>query len=176
MTTVNKRNHRQLQQGKTDEWLSPPHIVRALGEFDLDPCVPVIVPDGFEYAPRRFNVLDDGLAQEWRGRVWLNPPYSHNKNGSWIRRLREHGDGIAMVFARCETAWWQDEVWPYASAILFLRGRPKFYTGLGIEADHGSIGCQTLIAYGENNHQALLESRIPGALVDRVHMLGAQDA
>lgn len=31
--------HRQ-PDGK-DEWLTPPAIIKALGEFDLDPCAPV---------------------------------------------------------------------------------------------------------------------------------------
>lgn len=27
-----------------DEWLTPPHILRALGPFDLDTCAPVNRP------------------------------------------------------------------------------------------------------------------------------------
>jgi len=25
---------------RTDEWLTPPKIIKSLGEFDLDPCSP----------------------------------------------------------------------------------------------------------------------------------------
>lgn len=28
----------QSAVNKSDVWLTPPHILRALGEFDLDPC------------------------------------------------------------------------------------------------------------------------------------------
>jgi len=27
-----------------DEWLTPPYIIKALGEFDLDPCAPINRP------------------------------------------------------------------------------------------------------------------------------------
>ena len=27
---------------KNDEWLTPPHVLQALGPFDLDPCAPVM--------------------------------------------------------------------------------------------------------------------------------------
>lgn len=30
------------KNGGHDEWLTPPEILRALGEFDLDPCAPVV--------------------------------------------------------------------------------------------------------------------------------------
>jgi hypothetical protein len=35
-------------EGKTetgkDEWLTPPEIIKSLGEFDLDPCSPINRP------------------------------------------------------------------------------------------------------------------------------------
>lgn len=36
--------HERPFRGDTDEWLTPPHILRALGDFDLDPCSPVNRP------------------------------------------------------------------------------------------------------------------------------------
>ena len=58
----------------TDEWYTPKEIIDALGEFDLDPCAPVAPP--YKTANVMYNKNDDGLKQEWKGRVWLNPPYS----------------------------------------------------------------------------------------------------
>lgn len=60
------------KNGGHDEWLTPPEILRALGEFDLDPCAPVVRP--WETAARHYTVQDDGLALPWEGRVWCNPP------------------------------------------------------------------------------------------------------
>lgn len=41
------------------EWLTPPELVRKLGEFDLDPCCPVNAP--FYHAKVNFTIEDDGL-------------------------------------------------------------------------------------------------------------------
>lgn len=56
-----------------DEWLTPRHILDALGAFDLDPCAPQVRP--WETAARHYSIFDNGLAQYWEGRVWCNPPY-----------------------------------------------------------------------------------------------------
>jgi len=74
----------------TDEWLTPPHIITSLGHFDLDPCSPINRP--WDTAAKHFSTLDDGLAQTWAGRVWLNPPYGPPM-GQWLDRLAKHGGG-----------------------------------------------------------------------------------
>ena len=56
----------------SDEWLTPPDIIRALGPFDLDPCSPGVRP--WDMATKHYTVADDGLYRPWVGRVWLNPP------------------------------------------------------------------------------------------------------
>ena len=38
------------------EWLTPPDLVRKLGEFDLDPCSPVNAP--FLHAKSNFTIED----------------------------------------------------------------------------------------------------------------------
>lgn len=37
-------SHTLPNQGSKDEWLTPPGIIKSLGEFDLDPCAPVKRP------------------------------------------------------------------------------------------------------------------------------------
>lgn len=58
----------------TDEWYTPIEIVNALGVFDLDPCAPV--NPLWRTATQMYNKNDNGLLKDWKGRVWLNPPYS----------------------------------------------------------------------------------------------------
>lgn len=62
------------KKNSTDEWYTPKEIIDALGEFDLDPCAPM--RPLWRTARVMYNKEQDGLKQEWEGRVWLNPPYS----------------------------------------------------------------------------------------------------
>ena len=112
-------SHRML----TDEWLTPPWILQALGHFDLDPCAPVDRP--WDMADRHYTVADDGLSQDWHGRVWCNPPYGYQA-GLWLEKLAGHGRGTALVFARTETRMFFSQVWHRASAVLFIRGPSAF--------------------------------------------------
>ncbi|WP_460894836.1 DNA N-6-adenine-methyltransferase, partial [Rufibacter soli] len=76
-----------------DEWLTPPDIIKALGEFDLDPCAPIVRP--WEMANNHFTIEDDGLNQVWEGRIWCNPPYGLEA-AKWLERMAVHGNGIAL--------------------------------------------------------------------------------
>jgi hypothetical protein len=40
--------------------------------------------------------------------------------------MKEHGNGIALTFARTETKMFFECVWNGASALLFLKGRLSF--------------------------------------------------
>ena len=95
--------------------------------------------------------------------MWLNPPYS--TVGPWMQALARHGNGIALVFARCETSWWFDHVWPHADGFLFLRGRLNFHLvdGSTSKTGHNSGGPSVLIAYGAANADRLRRCSLPGA-------------
>lgn len=147
----------QSARMKNDEWLTPPEILRALGEFDLDPCAPVVRP--WNTARWHYSVEDDGLSQEWRGRVWCNPPFGRQA-AKWLRRMADHGNGIALIPARTETEMFYECVWPAAEAILFVKGRPHFHRVDGSRANFNSGAPICLIAYGAENHSALVESQL----------------
>lgn len=108
----------------TDEWYTPQEIIDALGRFDLDPCAPV--SPLWETADVMYNKNDNGLTKDWFGRVWLNPPYSRPLIELFVRRLAEHGDGIALLFNRCDNKLFQDIVFEQATALKFLRNRIRF--------------------------------------------------
>lgn len=162
----------QSARALKDEWLTPPWILRPLGVFDLDPCAPVERP--WDTALQHFTLRENGLARRWSGRVWLNPPYG-SETGKWLRRLREHGNGIALIFARTETADWFDNVWGKAAEILFIKGRLHFYHISGIPASGNSGAPSALVAYGEENAFFLRKSGIPGALVGAVAGVSQND-
>jgi phage N-6-adenine-methyltransferase len=145
----------------TDVWLTPPSILEALGEFDLDPCSSLNRP--WDTAKHHYTIEDDGLAQEWFGRVWCNPPYGKAMN-PFLDKMVKHGNGIVLIFARTETKAFFDYVWDKADAILFIKGRLKFHTPDGKVA--GTAGSPSvLIAYGEENVRALETCGIEGKLL-----------
>jgi hypothetical protein len=139
----------------TDEWLTPPEILRALGEFDLDPCSPVVRP--WPTAREHYCVNDDGLSRSWHGRVWLNPPFGREAR-RWLARLRDHGNGIALIPARTETAMFFACVWSHAHAVLFIKGRPHFHRVDGSRAPFNSGAPICLVGYGAENASALAKS------------------
>ena len=142
----------QSARMKSEVWLTPPEILRALGPFDLDPCAPAVRP--WEMARDHISPPADGLAAEWWGRVWLNPPFG-TKAAAWLRKMKTHGNGIALIPARTETAMFYESVWRGGDAVCFLKGRPHFYRVDGTRAPFNSGAPICLVAYGLDNVEAL---------------------
>lgn len=154
---MNTLFERDIQNTK-DEWLTPPHIIKALGSFDLDPCSPIKRP--WATALNHYTEADNGLTKEWFGRVWCNPPYSDIS--PWLKKCVHHGNAIALTFARTETANFFRYVWEKADSIFFFAGRLQFYHVTGIGSGRNAGAPSVLIAYGENNSDAIAESNLAG--------------
>jgi len=161
MTRKGIGSHQSAKMGK-DEWLTPPEIIEALGPFDLDPCSPIDQP--WETAKHKFDITDDGLIQEWFGRVWCNPPYGLEAV-KWLKKLADHGNGIALIFARTETKMFFDQVWNRAHALLFIKGRLHFHHVDGSRAKANAGAPSVLVSYSEKDTYALEHSGIEGKLV-----------
>lgn len=151
-----------------DEWLTPPDIIRALGEFDLDPCAPVSRP--WDMAKTHYSILDGGMDKPWSGRVWLNPPYG-DQTFRWLSRGAAHGNTMALIFARTETRGFHAEVWAKADAIFFFKGRLKFFHVDGREADGAANAPSCLVAYGASNVEALRSAAAAGLVSGRFILL-----
>lgn len=109
--------HELPNKGMTDDWWTPIELVRSLGEFDLDPC-------GNKNHPTAKTIYEsNGLEQEWFGRVWMNPPYSQNEK--WVDKFIEHGNGVALMFARTDTKWCQ-KLLSVCTHVYFIKGRISF--------------------------------------------------
>lgn len=145
----------------THVWLTPPDIIAALGPFDLDPCA-APEPRPWPTADHHYTEAEDGLSRPWFGRVWCNPPFG-SQTSAWLERMAAHGNGIALAFARTDTAMFHEWVFSRADAVLFLAGRPHFYTPAGSRAKGNSGGPICLIAYGTENARLLRDSGIRGA-------------
>jgi hypothetical protein len=131
-------SHTRAVRGATDCWLTPPEIVQAPGPFHLDPCAAPGQP--WPTARRHYAPPQDGLRLPWFRHVWLDPPYGQ-QTGLWLDRLSRHGNGIALVFARTETAMFFEHVWGEVAGALFLEGRLRFYRPDGTRAGNNSGGC-----------------------------------
>lgn len=132
---------------ETVEWYTPPHIFAALAlRFDVDPASPVGGPLPWIPADTFYSVRDDGLAQPWRGRVWLNPPYGPGID-RWLARLEEHGSGVALVPVRVESAWGQRAL-RAADVVCFVAGRIRFIRRDGTRSADPTFGSM-LLGYGD---------------------------
>jgi phage N-6-adenine-methyltransferase len=112
-----------------DDWETPQAFFDALDAefgFDLDVCA---LPASAK-CERFFTPDDDGLAQEWTGTCWMNPPYG-DEIARWVRKAWEAAQAgatvVCLVPARVDTGWW----WDYCrfGEVRFLRGRLRFGGG-----------------------------------------------
>jgi hypothetical protein len=147
----------------SDTWITPKHIIDALGPFDLDPCTPDIMP--WDTAKKRYTKVQDGLKQPWDGFVWLNPPYGRLQD-EWLKKMVEHNNGIALIFARTETKCWFDHVWDRASCILFLRGRLTFHKVSGEKGAGNSGAPSALVGYGGVALSRIRDCGLSGCLIE----------
>jgi phage N-6-adenine-methyltransferase len=100
---------------ESPEWYTPPEIIQRVeklfGSIDLDPCSNSHKTPNVP-AANRFTKDDDGLAQTWKGRVYMNPPYGR-EIVEWVEKLAaeyEAGnvkEAIALVPARTDTEWFK---------------------------------------------------------------------
>lgn len=117
-----------------NEWYTPAKFIEAarqtMGGIDLDPASnptanQIVKADHF------YTKDDDGLKQDWTGRVWLNPPYSQPEIDDFSKKaVYEYRNGSVeqlciLVNNATETAWFQGLL-NIASAVCLIRGRVKF--------------------------------------------------
>jgi phage N-6-adenine-methyltransferase len=127
-----------LQTGEM-EWFTPAEYVerarRVLGSIDLDPASCAAAQRTIR-AARYYTIKHDGLTKQWRGRVWLNPPYAGGVVAAFANKMAEAWNSgelpaaIMLTNAYTETSWFH-ALAAESSAVCFTRGRIKF------ESPHG---------------------------------------
>jgi phage N-6-adenine-methyltransferase len=147
-----RRGFTHESPGKSVEWYTPSWVFDRLGmTFDLDVCSPGAEKTSVP-ATRHYTIVDDGLTSPWFGTVWMNPPYTGIR--PWTQKLAAHGDGIALVFARTDTAWFQEAA-ASATLLCFVARRISFINGdTGRPAGSPGTG-SVLIAFGDKAADAV---------------------
>lgn len=138
-----------------NEWYTPPQFLESarsvLGAFDIDPASSEIANRTVQ-AGEYFTEETNGLEQDWRGRIWMNPPYAANLVGKFCDKFAETieaggSSGIVLVNNASETGWWQ-RLASVSSALCFPKGRVRF---LRPEGEAGApLQGQTIFYAGED--------------------------
>lgn len=126
--------HHLARNTGNNEWYTPAEDIerarKVLGKIELDPASSDIAQETVK-AGRFFTKEQDGLQQEWTGKVWLNPPYAKGDIEPFVAKLvAEYQAGhvkaaIMLTNNSADTEWFHKAA-AHAGAICLTRGRIKF--------------------------------------------------
>ena len=127
-------NVRGTQGTGDNEWYTPAEYIElareVMGGIDLDPATSAAAQETV-HAEKWFDEKTNGLAQEWHGRVWLNPPYAQPFIAEFANKMAMEfsagrvSEAVMLTHNYTDTAWFH-EIASAASAICFTRGRIRF--------------------------------------------------
>jgi len=132
---VIKKTPHVAHNSGNNEWYTPePFILAAravMGGIDCDPATSEDA-NRIVGASTIYTAETNGLVHNWRGRVWMNPPYASPLISQFCEKLSlEFQDGrtseaIALVNNATETVWFAALI-DSASAVVFPQSRVKFW-------------------------------------------------
>jgi ParB family chromosome partitioning protein len=145
-----------IQQSMSNEHYTPARYIEAareaLGGIDLDPASCAAANETVR-ASTFSDAQRNGLAQEWHGRVWLNPPYG-DLAGEFITKLLAEiavghvSEAICLVNAHCTDAKWFRQLWD--GGLCFTDHRINF---TGDETRSGSTHGSVFVYFGPDRQK-----------------------
>jgi len=125
----------------------------AMGGIDLDPASHPVA-NRIVQARTIYTHSTDGLAQEWAGRVWCNPPFGLWE--TWAARINhEWASGridemCVLIATRSLTALSVAPMLAASAALCILRGRIPFW---GPKATSSPDDGHAIVYFGEHAHR-----------------------
>jgi phage N-6-adenine-methyltransferase len=123
-----------------------------MGQINTDPASNPMAQENVK-ADVYYTVDDDGLAQDWIGKVWMNPPYTARVINQFIDKLVSHfesgdvSEAIVLTNNNTDTSWFHQAA-KHASAVCFTAGRINFLKRDGSKSS--PTNGQSFIYFGEN--------------------------
>jgi ParB family chromosome partitioning protein len=141
-----------------DSWGTPPEWIdlarKVMGGIDLDPASNAHA-QATVCAEHYHTSSDDGLKHEWRGRIWLNPPYSQPAIQEFAEKLlneidAEHVAQACVLVNNATDTKWAQLLLRMCDAVLFPAGRIAFILPGTDKLLEGARQGQMLIYFGKN--------------------------
>ena len=128
--------------GSRDDWGTPEHIFAPYRDrVTLDVCAS---PEN-ALCSRYFTKEQDGLAREWDGVWWMNPPFGRTVLPRWIEKAHEQAQkgnwGWAFLPAYTANAWWHEIVMPHYP-YEFIRKRVRY-----VGAPYGAMFASVIVTF-----------------------------
>lgn len=140
-----------------DEAYTPPEYIEAarevMGGIDLDPASCELAQRTVR-ATTYYTKRENGLVKPWKGRTWMNSPYSVELVGRFATRLMEHlnsgavPQALALYNASTDTAWFH-MLAAAAARTCFTVGRSSFIGPDGKPMKGNRVG-QVFFYFGPN--------------------------
>lgn len=136
------------------EWYTPNFIADAardvLGQIDLDPAS-CVQANSIIKAKKYFTRADDGLKQEWYGKIFLNPPYSRWLIEKFVDKLlaSDFEEAIALTGACTETQWFS-RLATCAAGVCFITKRVRFIQADGTPCKRNPRNGSCIFYFGRN--------------------------
>jgi len=140
---IKKAKSHVVHNSGENEWYTPLQFLDAvrevLGTIDLDPASCELAQKNVK-ATKFYDSEADGLSKTWKGKVYMNPPYSKDLCFKFATKLLDSlNDGnvtaaIVLVNNATETVWAQSLL-DDAAGVCFPGGRIKFLDKTGKPAN-----------------------------------------
>lgn len=143
------------------EWYTPPNIIdlarEVLGHINVDPASNLIAQEWIK-ADTFFTEDTNGLDKPWKGKVWVNPPYSSSLIKKFTKKFLDEYINGTMVEGIMLTNSGSDTLWniPLQKGLqAYTNGRISFLQPDLTEKGKGSRG--SLFTYLGPNPKKFIE-------------------